>query len=511
MAFSLVSCRRSSSPLNAAKVDRGGSVSIAISEPRNLLPQQTLDIPGIQVDSALFTPLVEYDARTMAPRNAMAASITSSDQRVWTIRIKDGWTFHNGEPVTAQSFVDAWNFGARAESVTSSYFSSIDGADEVSEAKNNPVPLKGLRVVDPSTFQVTLSEPFSQFPVTLGFNAFAPLPRAAFQDPAAFREAPVGNGPYRIDGPWEHDRAIRVRRFEGYAGERPGLEQIEFRIYSDQATAYRDVQGGTLDVSPVPANLAHEARTSLGDRLLTTTGSEFVYLGMPLYDARFARPEVRRAFSLALDRDAIINTVRNGVGRPASAVVPPIVPGARENVCQYCRLDPDRARQLLQQGGGFSGDLVLWMGKEGRNESTVEAISNQLRQTLGIGNVQIRSELNAEYFQLMDDHKMTGPFLTDWIMDYPSAQNYLEPMFGETGAKTWGYQNPMVTDLIKRGNAARSLDEAITSYQRAEDMIVEDLPVIPLWFSQGMYVYSNRVVSLVVDARSLVREVQLRN
>ncbi|MGH9037538.1 MAG: ABC transporter substrate-binding protein, partial [Acidimicrobiia bacterium] len=107
------------------------AVSIGIIEPEHLLPPTTNATNDMQVLFVLFTGLVEYDAQTAKPANAMAESITSSDQQEWTIRIKGGWTFHNGEPVTARSFVDAWNFGAYAPNAAgnSSSFAKIEGYD----------------------------------------------------------------------------------------------------------------------------------------------------------------------------------------------------------------------------------------------------------------------------------------------------------------------------------------------------------------------------------------------
>ncbi|MDP8930940.1 MAG: ABC transporter substrate-binding protein [Actinomycetota bacterium] len=482
------------------------AVSVGISEPRELVPQQALDLAGIQVISALFTPLVTYDPTTMEPRLAMAESIDSTDQRVWRIRIRDGWTFHDGTAVTPDSFIDAWNFGARPSSRTSSYFSSIDGYEALAAGEER---LRGLRVVDPATFEVTLSHPFSQFPLLLGFTGFAPLPRAAFADPAGFREAPVGNGPYRMEGAWQHNRSVTLRRFDAYRGEAGTVERLDFRIYADQVAAFRDVQAGNLDVATVPEDLALEARQSFGERLVSAPTSDFVYLGLPLYDPRYANPDLRRALSLALDRQLIIDTVRNGVGTPATSLVPPVVPGSRSGVCEVCRHDPTQARELFARAGGLD-ELVLWAGKEGGSGSALEAIANQLRQTLGIPRVEVKTLLNAEYFQLRDERKMTGPFLSDWIMDYPSLQNYLEPLYA-TGASAnrFAYANPRVDDLLRRGDAARSPEEALDLYRQAEQTVAVDLPVLPLWFDESLYVHSERVEKLVVDPRLVLRSVSL--
>jgi oligopeptide transport system substrate-binding protein len=109
---------------------RGGEFVVSAAEPEHLVPANATTTRDGQILSALFTGLVEYDLQTAEPRNAMAESISSDDQRLWTIRIKSGWTFHNDEPVTARSFVDAWNFAAYAPNANgnANYFSKVAGS-----------------------------------------------------------------------------------------------------------------------------------------------------------------------------------------------------------------------------------------------------------------------------------------------------------------------------------------------------------------------------------------------
>src|SRR5918996_5853056 len=219
--------------------------SIGIVEPEHLFPPTTNATNDMQVLFVLFTGLVAYDPQTAKPANAMAESITSPDQQNWTIRIKEGWTFHDGEPVTARSFVDAWNFGAYAPNAAgnSSSFAKVVGYDDLQgdPAATPPVApaakeMSGLRVVDDTTFTVALEEPFSQFPLTLGFQAFYPLPKVALADPKKFEEAPVGNGPYQMDGRWQHDESIRVKRYPDYQGPPAAADAIEFKIYVKKET-----------------------------------------------------------------------------------------------------------------------------------------------------------------------------------------------------------------------------------------------------------------------------------
>jgi oligopeptide transport system substrate-binding protein len=206
----LVACNSGDS----AKVDPAGVVSIQIAEPQHLLPTNTNDSSGVQVITALFAPLVSYDSE-FKPVPDAAESIDSKDHKVWTIKLRPGYTFHNGEKVTVDNYIDAWNYGAYAPNAQNNgfFFARIDGYAETQFGRDpdgegpekGPAPksktLSGLKKIDDLTFQVTLSEPFTEFETILGYTAFVPLPKAAFSAPGVINEdyesAPIGQGPSR--------------------------------------------------------------------------------------------------------------------------------------------------------------------------------------------------------------------------------------------------------------------------------------------------------------------------
>ncbi len=495
---------------------RGGSFSLSISEPEHLLPATTTDVSGGQVLAALFTGLVEYDPVSAQPQPAMADSVTSEDQRTWTVRIKSGWTFHNGEPVTAGSYVDAWNFAAYAPNAAgnASFFDKVEGFEDVQgdPRATPPVPPKaremtGLAVVDDTTFTVRLKEPFSQFPLTLGYQAFYPMPKAGLTDPKGFEQAPVGNGPYMMDGVWRHDEAVRVKRFAGYQGAAPSADAVEFRIYSSLETRLRDLQAGELDIATsILEEELPKVRAEFGDRFVERDSSAFNYLGFPMNDLTFARKELRQALSMAIDRNAINQAIYSGSKQPAGSLVSPLVPGARKDACAACRFDPVKAKALLAEAGGWSGPLRLWFASGRKNEDHMEAIANQLRQNLGITEVVFETPEFAALLSAVKARKVTGPFRLDWLMDYPSPQNYLEPLYRSTSSSNrTGYANPAVDQLIAEGNRAPSIEAGIKSYQEAEDLVLDDMPVIPLWFGKTQAAHSERVDQVVIDPFSRIR------
>jgi ABC-type oligopeptide transport system substrate-binding subunit len=490
-----------------------GNVSVYICEPESLIPQDTNEVCGAEVLSALFTPLVEYNADTSdMEMTGVAQSIDSTDQKVWTITLKDGYTFHNGEAVDAASFARGWNAGAYAPNAygNSYFFENIVGYDDLQLPKGAAAgatpkakEMSGLKVVDPQTLQVTLKAPFSQFPVTLGYTAFYPLPKAFEGDPKKFNEAPIGNGAFKMDGTWRHNEAVPVARNDDYAGDKAKAGAVTFKIYSNINTAYNDLLAGDLDImDELPPERVSEARSQLGDRFIDRDSSQFTYLGFPIYDEKFANPNLRKAFSMAINRQEIIDAIFSGAYTPADSLVAPVFSNGQKDPCgEACTFNPAKAKQLFQQAGGYDGTLTLWLNSGAGHEKWVEAVSNQLRTNLGIQKVEFRQLEFAQYLQLLDSKKITGPFRLGWVADYPSPQNYLQPLYSSTGSSNnFGYSNPRVDELIADANAADSVEKGVDFYNQAEKLVLGDMPIIPMWFEKTQAAHSERVSDVHIDA-----------
>jgi ABC-type oligopeptide transport system substrate-binding subunit len=141
----------------------------------------------------------------------------------------------------------------------------------------------------------------------------------------------------------------------------------------------------------------------------------------------------------------------------------------------------------------------------------MEAVANQLRRNLGITDVKFDTPEFAEFFSAVKAHRVTGPFRLSWLMDYPSPQSYLGPLYttGSASNRT-GYSNSEVDQLIAQGDRAPTIEASLKAYQAAEDLILEDMPLIPLWYGKTQAVHSERVERVVIDPFSRVRVQDVR-
>lgn len=485
-------------------------VSVGITEPSRLLPADLRDPDGAQVIGALFSPLVEVAADGRVTPVA-AESVTSPDGRVWTVRLRAGFTFHDGEPVTADHYLAAWNYAAYGPNRQAGayLFSSVQGFAGL-QARGAARALRGLARVDERTFTVTLLQPSGDFPALLANPAFHPLPSSAWQVPgvlrASFEDAPVGNGPFRMRGSRHRGSRIEVERYDAFVGTRPQVTGVEFRIYPQLGKAYADVVGGRLDVvTAIPPHRLAAADTELAGRVHRAAGAVVQFLAFPPNGRTFSDTRVRRAISMAIDRDALVRSVFGAGQEPARSFVPPVVPGHRPDGCGAgCRYDPAAARQLYQAAGG-PARLDVAYNADGDHRGWVDVLCGQLTANLGVGCAGVAEPTFADLLAGVRQGRLGGLYRMAWELDYPSMENYLGPLFTSTGAANYaGFRNPVFDEAVRTAASARSAPEIITGYQRAEDLLAADMPAIPVRFSRTNVGYSAAVRNVVADRWSRI-------
>ncbi|MDQ0575959.1 peptide ABC transporter substrate-binding protein [Agromyces albus] len=503
-ALTLAGCT-TGSPESAGEGDASSAiVTVNNTEPQNpLVPTNTNEVGGGLVIQNVFAGLVYYDAEG-AVHNDVAESIETDDAQTYTIKIREGLTFTNGDPVDAESFVTAWNYGAALDNaqLSSYFFESIEG---FSYDENVP-EMSGLEVVDDLTFTVTLKQPESDFPLRLGYTAYFPVPASAWDDIEAFGENPIGNGPYKFEeeGAWKHNERIDLVKNDEYDGPREAQNGgVDMILYASTDAAYADLQGGNLDViQEIPDSALETFQEEFEGRSVNQPAAANATITIPERLAHFSGEEGklrRAAISHAIDREEITDVIFNGTRTPAKDFTSPVIDGYSEDIpgSEVLEFDVDLAKDLWAQADAISpwtGSFQLGYNADGPNQGWVEAVANQIKNNLGIEAAGAPVPTFAEFRTSITDRVIQTPFRTGWQFDYPSMFNGLGPIFGTgAGSNDGDYSNPEFDALLDEGSAATEVEEGIEKFQQAQEILFEDLPAIPLWYTNSMGAWGEQV------------------
>lgn len=516
-------CSSSGGSSNSGGQKSGGTKTVhtAIGQDVDtILPMDSNVGDNIDVLSVIYDGLVSYDAKSMKPHNRVARKISSQDQKHWTIKLKDGRKFQNGEPVDSKSFVRAWNYAAYGPHAMANneFFERIAGYDKMQgdwdkndktgkvKVKEKPKAkkLSGLKTPDAHTIKVTLKEPFAGFASMLGYTGFYPAAKECMKDVKKCKKKPIGNGPFKVDK-WKQGVKLTASKWEDYQGDTPNYDKISWKEYSG-SDSWPDFESGDLDLgSPPPEEWAKANNDpDLKKRRTERQGAALTYLGFPLYrkGEPWDKKPFRKAVSMAIDRKGIIDKILPGQEKPATSWVSPTIPGGTKNTCKWCKYDPDQAKKELKKAGGWPKDktLKIYLGKDETQEKYFKAIGDQLKKNLGI---KYSIEPSTDFFAERTARKFKGAYRNNWFPDYPLNENYLDPVYSsgkpKKGNTEFGYYDKKFEDAIKKGDHAESLDEAAAKYHGAEEVLAKDFPTIPLSFSQEVTFHSERVKNVVID------------
>ncbi|MET9923735.1 MULTISPECIES: ABC transporter substrate-binding protein [unclassified Streptomyces] len=506
--------------------DSGGSgadgiVSSSWGDPQNPLePANTNEVQGGKVLDMVFRGLIRYDPKTGEAQNMLAESIDSDDAQNFTIKLKEGWTFSNGEKITAKSFVDAWNYGAALKNNQKNayFFQYIEGYDQVhpESGSASAETLSGLKVVDDLTFTAKLSQKFSLWPDTLGYAAFAPLPKVFYTDHDAWLSKPIGNGPYTVES-YAKGSAMNLRKWDDYPGDDKAKNGgVDLKVFTDNNTAYTSLTSGNLDlVDDVPASQLRNVEQDLGDRYINTPAGIIQTISFPFYDKEWdtdnAR-KVRQGLSMAINRKQITDQIFQKTRTPATDWTSPVLGedgGFKEGLCgKECTYDKAAAKKLIDEGGGIPGGQlkISYNADTGSHKEWVDAVCNSINNVMGNNQACVGGAVGtfADFRNQVSTQKMTGPWRAGWQMDYPLIQNFLQPLYYTNAPSNDGkWTNKDFDGLVDKANAETDKAKAITTFQDAEKVLVEQMPSIPLWYQNGSAGYSERVDNVELNPFSV--------
>ena len=494
------------------------------SEPqKNLIPSNINETGGGKPADLLFARLVSFDAKGN-PSNEIADSITpNGDATQYTIKLKD-WKFANGQTVKAENFTKAWSYAANAKNamICSSFFNTIAGYDDLQKTSGlkGTEQLSGLKVVDDKTFTVTLSQPDSVFPLKVGYTAFAPLPDSFFKSAQAakdFGQNPKDGctGPYVFDH-WDHNKEIGMLKNASYTGNRKVQNDgVTFKVYTSDVAAYSDIQAGNLDVmESIPAaqtkTFEKDSKVQAYNKAGSTIQTFTIPASLEHFQTNTEEGQLRRqAISMAIDRSAITDKVLSGTGTPTLDFTSPMTPGYSKSLKgnEVLKYNKAKAKELWAKADAISkydGTLTFSYNADGGAKPIYDAVVNQLKNNLGIKAATNPVPTFQEFRTDVSNRTIKGAFRTGWQPDYPSPENYLYQLYDSAAADNQGsndgdYKNPAFDKLMDQAYAATSTEAANKIYQQAQEILLNDLPAIPLYYGNAYGVAAKGVKNFTMN------------
>ncbi len=462
------------------------------AEPGSLDPQKVEGTVGSDIAKALFEGLTINDPVDAHAIPGVAESWDiSDDAKMFTFHIRKDAMFSDGTPITAQTVYDSWVLELAPESAAPYAYlpaSFIKGGQDFNSGKVDASAL-GLKVVDDYTFQVSLVGPTPFFAEVVTHQSFAIVPIDVIKEFGAGWVKPenfVGNGPYVLSE-WVPQDHIRVKKSPTYWDrDNVQVEELVYFATSDGNTAFQMYENGEVDVllnSPVPSDRLEGVKNRPDYHKSAQYGTYY-------YSFNNAKPEmkdvrVRKALSMAVDRQILVERVLNGGQIPTLSFVPPMAgytppvnfdsSKIQENIAE--------AKQLLADAGfpngkGFPEITVIYNTNEG-HKKIAEFIQEQWKQNLNV-NIKLANYEWKTFLQVRDQ----GDFVlarNGWLGDYLDPSTFLDLLTDTSDQNDGNYDNAEYNRLMKQA-ASAPLDERYGLFMRAETIMLDDAGVMPLYF-----------------------------
>jgi len=454
-------------PLDQALVLEGGEST----NPRQYDPHTTYG----SGDKRIFSGLVALDPQLNLTPDLAEKWDVSADGVIYTFYLRQNAKFHNGRAVTAQDFVYSLERSASPELASDTaltYLGDIVGIHEYANGQADQI--SGLKAIDEHTLQITIDAPKPYFLLKLTYPTAFVLDKENVESSEEWYRQPNGTGPYKLVEWISFERMVYEANADFYLGA-PSIPYIVVNLYTGDSQ--RLYETGDVDIAGVYSIERFTDPTEpLHNELRTGVSLCTSYVVFDTTQPPFDDVNVRKAFSMAFNRQQYIDVVYTDHALPAIGVYPPGLPGFNISL-KGLPYDPAQARELLKQskyGTNLPPIVFTNSGTGSYVSGDVAALAQMWKQNLGVTITVENLEPNFYYDQIYaGNHGQL--FNGGWCADYPDPENFADVLF-HTGSNqnNGGYSNPQLDVLLEAARTERDVTKRIAMYQQAEQMLVDD-------------------------------------
>ncbi|HEX5692310.1 MAG TPA: peptide ABC transporter substrate-binding protein, partial [Roseiflexaceae bacterium] len=395
------------------------------------------------------------------------------------------------------------------------HFGHIVGSEDVMGGKATEA--SGIKVVDDKTLEITLDSPIAYFLSLLTYADAAVVPQKLVESGEKWQEQAYGTGPYKVKE-WKHGQSILLEANPNYWQGTSGIAKIFMPFNKDSETAYQLYQTGELDImgsqqNPVPT--AHIAEVSGQPDFKSAASLATRYVGFNNEKPPFDNPDVRRAFALAIDKKTLAEKVLGGAVVPADRILPTGLLGTQLPI-KPLAFDSAAAKAALAKAGFADAkglpEVTLAYGQEGDNETVVQALQSFWQENLGVS-VKLQSFELATFSKNLDTTYYTPTdglqfYYSIWGADYPDPQNFLSLLLHTDNPNNNGHfsdtQFDQLTEEADQLGDRSQIERRLQLYNQAEQIAVDKVAWLPLFFPKFSILIRPRVEGIVVTPQGLI-------
>lgn len=494
-------CEPSRTPVGDDTPIPGGQLVVAVRDLGTLDVNRASGRGALLAVGQVYESLTAIDPGTNEVVPAAAASWQASDDGLrWVFRVREGATFHDGSAVTAGDFKRSFDRVTRKRTASDAAFQleQVKGF-RASHTLGTAARLEGVRAPSATRLEIVLERPYAELPYALAHPSLGPLHRSQDAGANNLASAPIGNGPFKVAAATLEEEAT-LERVESYEPT-PFLDGVRLVVESDTDAGWRRFLREEIDVAEAPISEFTTARGRFGEGGFTPQWSTLSF-GPNLKLEKYRSREVRRALSLAIDRDAIVAGVYGDTKDPATGIVPRGMRGYVPDACAVCVRDVERASQIVAAAFGSKPPrIAIDHLNDPASRAVARAIGNQLKE-IGFDAV-LRAHAPGDYLKVLREGRHDFAQL-GWLADVPSPDGFLAQQLrtGSPNNQT-GFTDQTFDGLIDAARKTPDEDARLAKYVEAETRALELMPLIPIVFFRNRTAVNEQVRDLVVDGAGL--------
>lgn len=464
------------------------------SEVQSLDPHKIEGVPESNINRDLFEGLLISDVDGK-PSPGVAEKWDNKDFKVWTFHLRKDAKWSDGTPVTAQDFVYSWQRLANPNTASpyASYlqYGHIVNIDDIIAGKK-PVTDLGVKAIDDHTFEVTLSEPVSYFYKLLVHSSVSPVPKAAVEKYGDKWTQPaniVTNGAYKLKDWVVNERIVLERNTNYWDNAKTVINQVTYLPISSEVTDVNRYRSGEIDMTynNMPIELFQKLKKEIPNEVHVDPYLCTYYYEINNQKAPFNDVRVRTALKLAMDRDIIVNKVKNQGDLPAYSFTPPYTDGAKLVEPEWFKWSQEKrneeAKKLLAEAGYTAEKPLtfdLLYNTSDLHKKLAIAAASIWKKNLG-ANVKLE---NQEWKTFLDTRHQGNYDVSraGWCADYNEPTSFLNMVLSDSSNNTVHYKSPAFDKLI--ADTLKVTDEAQRSelYSKAEQQLDKDSAIVPVYY-----------------------------